>query len=58
MRARRVVTARPPAALTAPAPGLVLFVAGLALWRTEGTSAFIGMFVLGLLVFIPGAYFS
>lgn len=38
--------------------GLVLFIVGLTLWQTEGTSAFIGLFVLGLLVFIPGFHFT
>jgi hypothetical protein len=35
-----------------------MFISGLVLWQTEGTSAFIGLFVCGLLVFIPGFYFT
>ena len=34
-----------------------MFVAGLVLWRTDGNSALIALWVLGLLVFIPGFYF-
>lgn len=47
----------PPSRVLSP-PGLVLFILGLVLWRVEGQAAFIGMFVLGLLVFIPGFHFS
>lgn len=34
-----------------------MFVSGLVLWRVEGTSALIGLWICGLLVFIPGFYF-
>lgn len=34
--------------------GLALFISGLVLWRTEGNNALIALFVLGMLVFIPG----
>lgn len=35
-----------------------MFIAGMVLWQTEGTHALIGLWVLGLLVFIPGFYFT
>jgi hypothetical protein len=35
-----------------------MFVSGLVLWSIEGTSALIGLWVCGMLVFIPGFYFS
>jgi hypothetical protein len=35
-----------------------MFISGLVLWQTEGNSALIALFVLGLLVFIPGFYFT
>jgi hypothetical protein len=38
--------------------GLTMFISGMVLWRTEGTEALIGLWVLGLLVFIPGFYFT
>lgn len=42
-----------------PSPtGLALFISGMVLWRVEGTSALIGLWVCGLLVFIPGFYFT
>jgi len=41
-----------------PYPGLALFISGMVLWRVEGTSALIGLWVCGLLVFIPGFYFT
>lgn len=41
-----------------PPPGLAMFISGMVLWRTEGTHALIGLWVLGLLVFIPGFYFT
>ena len=42
---------------TTPA-GLTMFISGMVLWQTEGTEALIGLWVLGLLVFIPGFYFT
>ncbi|KAG7666996.1 hypothetical protein Ndes2526B_g04516 [Nannochloris sp. 'desiccata'] len=38
--------------------GLAMFISGMVLWTTEGTSAMIGLWVCGLLVFIPGFYFT
>lgn len=38
--------------------GLAMLIAGLVLWQTEGLSALIGVWVCGLLVLIPGVYFS
>lgn len=38
--------------------GLTMFVSGLVLWQTEGNSALIGLWICGLLVFIPGFYFT
>ena len=35
-----------------------MFISGMVLWTTEGTSAMIGLWVCGLLVFIPGFYFT
>ena len=35
-----------------------MFISGMVLWRTEGTHALIGLWVLGLLVFIPGFYYT
>ena len=37
--------------------GLGMVISGLVLWRTEGTSALIGLWVCGVLVLIPGVYF-
>lgn len=37
--------------------GLGMLISGLVLWRTEGTSALIGLWVCGILVLIPGIYF-
>ena len=37
--------------------GLGMMISGLVLWRTEGTSALIGLWVCGTLVLIPGLYF-
>ena len=37
--------------------GLGMLISGLVLWRTEGTSALIGLWVCGILVLIPGVYF-
>jgi len=37
--------------------GLGMVISGLVLWRTEGTSALIGLWVCGVLVLIPGIYF-
>ena len=52
-----------PAATAACLPGclsagLAMFISGMVLWRTEGSHALIGLWVLGLLVFIPGFYFT
>ena len=41
-----------------PPAGLAMFISGMVLWRTEGTHALIGLWVLGLLVFIPGFYYT
>ncbi|KAI7844016.1 hypothetical protein COHA_002553 [Chlorella ohadii] len=38
--------------------GLAMFISGLVLWRTEGQSALIGLWICGLLVFIPGFYYT
>lgn len=38
--------------------GLAMVVAGLVLWQVEGISALIGLWVCGLLVLIPGVYFT
>lgn len=38
--------------------GVAMLVSGLVLWRTEGTSALIGLWVCGILVLIPGVYVS
>jgi hypothetical protein len=38
--------------------GLAMLVAGLVLWQVEGMSALIGLWVCGLLVLIPGVYFT
>lgn len=38
--------------------GLVMFISGMVLWRTEGSHALIGLWVLGMLVSIPGIYFT
>jgi hypothetical protein len=38
--------------------GMAMLVSGLVLWRTEGTSALIGLWVCGILVLIPGVYVS
>lgn len=38
--------------------GLAMFVAGMVAWRVEGTGALIGLWVIGLLVFIPGFYYT
>ncbi|PRW60621.1 ATP-dependent DNA helicase isoform A [Chlorella sorokiniana] len=35
-----------------------MFISGLVLWQTEGQSALIGLWVCGLLVFIPGFHFT
>lgn len=35
-----------------------MFVAGLVLWQTDGNHALIGLWVCGLLVFIPGFHFT
>ena len=35
-----------------------MFISGLVLWQVEGTSALIGLWVCGLLAFIPGAYYT
>jgi hypothetical protein len=35
-----------------------MFIAGMVLWQVEGTQALIGLWVLGLLVFIPGFHFT
>jgi hypothetical protein len=35
-----------------------MFISGLVLWQTEGSHALIGLWVLGLLVFIPGFHFT
>jgi hypothetical protein len=35
-----------------------MFLSGVILWSIEGTSALIGLWVCGLLVFIPGFYFT
>ncbi len=37
--------------------GLGMLISGLVLWRTEGASALIGLWVCGILVLIPGIYF-
>lgn len=34
-----------------------MFIAGIVLLKTEGTSAFIALICLGALAFIPGAYY-
>ena len=46
-----------PSSTTHPA-GLTMFISGMVLWQTEGAEALIGLWVLGLLVFIPGFYFT
>lgn len=35
-----------------------MFISGMVLWQTEGSHALIGLWVLGMLVFIPGFYFT
>lgn len=35
-----------------------MFISGMVLWQLEGISAMLGLWICGLLVFIPGAYFT
>ena len=48
----------PPILYISKFTGVAMFVSGMILWRVEGIAGMLGLWICGLLVFIPGVYFT